>query len=555
MQWFKDRKIATKLRLGFGVMLLIIIGIGVLSYGTMRQVGMDMRKSYEHGAVPIAEAAALQKESYELRLAMLGFMRSLGDPAAMAEFEAAALKQEEAITRVGEQMAMRANTPEERILLDEWRDHWATCIMAHREVLRLGNVGDKDHAWQVLLGTGEYGARFGDHFKMPLELAARLAELKRQQTMSLAEGSYQMLTRTTTVIAGSLVGAFALALVLSFAMPRSIARPLRQLERAAAEIAQGHLDTVIATRSHDEIGWLAQAFNGMRLSLAQLLAAVQQSGIQVTSSATQMAASSKQLDAMMTEQVTSTHEVVATAAKIAANGQELVMTMQEVAGVAEDTATAAASGHNSLARMEATMQQLEAATRTLTERLAVLHDRAAAITAVITTITKVADQTNLLSLNAAIEAEKAGEYGRGFAVVAREIRRLADQTAVATLDIERIVKEMTTAVSVGVEGMAQFAHEVREGAEVIRTVSTQLTQIIRQVQALTPRFEVVHAGMQAQAQGAQQISEAMSQVSEAAHQTAAALDASTEAITQLHELSQGLHERLARFHNGHTQDS
>src|SRR5215831_16370522 len=547
MQWFKNRKIATKLRLGFGVMLLIIIGIGVLGYGTMRQVGMDMRKSYEHGAVAIAEAAALQKESYELRLAMLGFMRSLGDPAAMAEFEAAALKQEEAITRVSEQMATRANTPEERVLLDEWRDHWATCIMAHREVLRLGNVGDNDHAWQVLLGTGEYGGRYGDHFKMPLELAARLAELKRQQTMSLAEGSYQMLTRTTTVIAGSLVGAFALALVLSFAMPRSIARPLRQLERAAAEIAQGHLDAVIATRSHDEIGWLAQAFNGMRLSLAQLLAAVQQSGIQVTSAATQLAASSKQLDAMMTEQVASTHEVVATAAKIAANGQELVTTMQEVAGVAEDTAMAAASGHNSLARMEATMQQLEAATRTLTERLAVLHDRAAAITAVITTITKVADQTNLLSLNAAIEAEKAGEYGRGFAVVAREIRRLADQTAVATLDIERIVKEMRASVSAGVMGMEQFAHEVQQGVEQVRVVGMQLGEIIARVQALTPRFDTVNQGMHAQAEGAQQISEAMGQLRETVQQTAESLYESTSVIEQLNLAAQGLHDEIARF--------
>lgn len=99
--------------------------------------------------------------------------------------------------------------------------------------------------------------------------------------------------------------------------------------------------------------------------------------------------------------------------------------------------------------MEATMQQMEGATRTIAYKLAVLHDRAADITTVITTITKVADQTNLLSLNAAIEAEKAGEYGRGFAVVAREIRRLADQVAVPTLDIERMVQEMTAAVSAG----------------------------------------------------------------------------------------------------------
>jgi len=121
----------------------------------------------------------------------------------------------------------------------------------------------------------------------------------------------------------------------------------------------------------------------------------------------------------------------------------------------------------------------------------------------------------------------------------------------ATLLAERMVQEMTAAVSAGVVGVDQFAHEVRDGAEAIRTVGSQLAQIITQVQTLTPRFEVVHEGMQAQAQAAQQISGAMGQLSEAAQQTAASLHASTEAIAQLHALSQGLHERLAQLHNGH----
>jgi len=120
----------------------------------------------------------------------------------------------------------------------------------------------------------------------------------------------------------------------------------------------------------------------------------------------------------------------------------------------------------------------------------------------VTTITKVADQTNLLSLNAAIEAEKAGEYGRGFAVVATEIRRLADQTAVATYDIEQMVKEMQSAVSAGGMGMDKFSEEVRRGVNEVQQVSHQLTQIIQQVQALMPRFESVNEGMQAQATGA-----------------------------------------------------
>jgi methyl-accepting chemotaxis protein WspA len=107
-----------------------------------------------------------------------------------------------------------------------------------------------------------------------------------------------------------------------------------------------------------------------------------------------------------------------------------------------------------------------------------LNEKASNINQVVTTITKVADQTNLLSLNAAIEAEKAGEHGRGFVVVATEIRRLADQTAVASYDIEQLVKEMQSAVSSGVMGMDKFSEEVRRGVQEVEQVSGQLTQII-----------------------------------------------------------------------------
>ncbi|HSF30191.1 MAG TPA: methyl-accepting chemotaxis protein [Candidatus Tectomicrobia bacterium] len=338
-----------------------------------------------------------------------------------------------------------------------------------------------------------------------------------------------------------------IAVVLGLFFVANIRKPLRVIQQGIAAITQGHLETRIHLGRRDEWRLIEEALNLMTQHLGGLITQVQHAGIQVTTSATQLAASGKQLESTVTEQVASTNQVVATTTEIAATSQELAQTMQGIAGVADETATAAASSHAGLARMEATMQQMELATRTIAERLAAIQERAGDITSVVTTITKVADQTNLLSLNAAIEAEKAGEYGRGFAVVAREIRRLADQTAVATLQIERIVNDMRASVTAGVAGMDQFAHEVQEGVEQVRDVGTQLGQIIARVQALTPRFDTVNEGMQAQAEGAQQISEAMEQLREAVQQTATSLQESTNAIAQLNLAAQGLHDEIARF--------
>ena len=176
-----------------------------------------------------------------------------------------------------------------------------------------------------------------------------------------------------------------------------------------------------------------------------------------------------------------------------------------------------------------------------------MNEKANNISSVVTTITKVADQTNLLSLNAAIEAEKAGEYGAGFAVVAREIRRLADQTAVATLEIETMVKEMQSAVSTGVMEMDKFSKDVSTSVENVGNISEQIAKVIEQVQSLTPRFEMVNQSVEDQSKSAQQISEAMVQLSEASQQTADSLRDTNNALARLDDTAQGLQTEVSVF--------
>lgn len=316
---------------------------------------------------------------------------------------------------------------------------------------------------------------------------------------------------------------------------------------AKIQIAQGNFMSRFRMGRHDELANLISKLSDMALNLNSLIGQVQHAGVQVTSSATELAATAKQQETVMANQAESTNYVIDSVGEISKVSGELVETMQEVAAMSEDTARFASSGQNDLARMEEAIGTMEDASKSISGKLEAINEKAANITSVVTTITKVADQTNLLSLNAAIEAEKAGEYGRGFTVVAREIRRLADQTAVATLDIEQMVEEMQKAVSAGVMEMDAFIKEVRHSAEDVGRISTQLSRIIGQVQALSPRFENVNESMQFQSEKARNINKAMLKLGTEMQQTLDSLKESFLAIEQLNKAARGLQNEVSRF--------
>ena len=332
--------------------------------------------------------------------------------------------------------------------------------------------------------------------------------------------------------------------ILAQAFDRNI-QALKEMTDVAERIAAGDLMVTVTPRSERDV--LGHALANMVQRLSSLVGEVQRSGDEVNTSVNEIAGTARQQQATAAEIAATTTEIGATSKQISATSKELVRTMNEVSSVAEESASLAGSGQAGVTRMEETMRHVMDAAASINARLGVLNEKAGGINQVVTTITKVADQTNLLSLNAAIEAEKAGEYGRGFAVVATEIRRLADQTAVATYDIERMVKDIQSAVTAGVMGMDKFSEEVRRGMREVQEVGNQLSQIIHQVQALAPRFEAVSEGMHAQATGAEQITESLGQLSDAAQQTVESLRQSNQVIDGLNRATAGMRSSVSRF--------
>ena len=348
-------------------------------------------------------------------------------------------------------------------------------------------------------------------------------------------------------MAVSLIIAIFAAGLCGLLLMRAIMAPMQRIVEILDVMRTGDLSKRLNLERKDEFGAVETGFNDMMTELTALVSQAQRSSVQVTTSVTEIAATSKQQQATATETAATTTEIGATSREIAATSKDLVRTMTEVSTAADQASVAAGSGQQGLARMEETMHSVMGAAELVNAKLAILNEKAGNINQVVVTIVKVADQTNLLSLNAAIEAEKAGEYGRGFAVVATEVRRLADQTAVATYDIEQMVREIQSAVSAGVMGMDKFSEEVRRGMFEVQQVGEQLSQIIHQVQALAPRVLMVNEGMQAQATGAEQINHALVQLGDASSQTVESLRQASFAIDELSQVAVGLRSGVSRF--------
>jgi methyl-accepting chemotaxis protein WspA len=359
--------------------------------------------------------------------------------------------------------------------------------------------------------------------------------------------AFELINQQRLTIAALMTGTVILVALVALWLARTITRPIREAALVTDRVASGDLSVTCNGQAPGEAGLLLHSIRKMIADLRSLIGKIQRSSITLLSTATEIAATSRQQEQSVYDYSASANQAAAAVNEISATSQDLLKTMNEVNQVSNQTARMASTGQQSLAGMDQTMRQLAESTGSIGSKLAVISERAANINVVVTTITKVADQTNLLSINAAIEAEKAGEYGLGFLVVAREIRRLADMTAVATLDIERMVKEMQYSVSAGVMEMDKFSEQVRQVVGEVGQIGGQLGQIINSAHGLDQRFNQVTEGMRVQSQGADQIREAMSRLSEAANQTSQSLREFNKATERLREAVGSMKDEVSRF--------
>ncbi|GIZ52008.1 methyl-accepting chemotaxis protein [Noviherbaspirillum aridicola] len=598
----KHLSLHKKLYLGFGTIVALLLILLLSTYGSFQKLS-EANEWDRHTLQVLVKSNAVEATLLDIQAEYRGFLLT-GDERFLGRVDQ---NRRSLDNHLRELVRLVSDNPNQvqRVrnieqLIGTWMNDIVAPLIDRRRSLGKTATAADQVARDPLLAQG---------FRNITDIHNILEQLTEEENRLLAERreSAGSLHRTMlgTLIGGG-IACVLVALLISWLLARSVLRPLANLTGAVNQLAAGNPHARAEVYGRDEIGQVAVQFNHMAQAihdsqtrerqataelrekvdsllgvvsraaagdltgrvmvsgedaigqlgnglarmfdnLRLLLDRVQKAGIQVATSTTEIAASARQQESTGVEQAQTSVEVLSTTKEISANTAQLLKAMEEVTQVTERTTAATVSAHGGLGRMDEAMHRMVQATDSINAKLAALSEKASNINNVLTTITKVADQTNILSLNAAIEAEKAGDAGRGFSVVATEIRRLADQTSIATWDIEQMLKEMQSAVSASVMGMDKFSEEIRRSVEVSRDVGDGLKSVIDHVQKLAPRFDMVLEGMQSQAVGAQQISETMTQLNEATQQAVDALRATSEAVQQLQYAAQDLQAGVSSF--------
>jgi len=367
----------------------------------------------------------------------------------------------------------------------------------------LGTPAGKAAAFRTLAsasagGSDSIGQTFTD-----------LQVLARSKAQGAATQSRNDYGRTRLISAAAAAAALLLSAALGYLLSRGIARPLGRLDRVAGEIAGGNLaGNVDLPQGRDEVSSLSRSVHQMVNNLREFVTRIQES-------AQVLVEASQKLSAHAGETSAAASETAATVTQIAGTMEHMAKNAREVAALSTRTSEEAENGRRGVEKIAGQMEAIAEVSHNASGVVDTLSRTLDQVTSIVELITNIANQTNLLALNAAIEAARAGEQGRGFAVVADEVRKLAEQSADAGRDINQLIGKVQAESHQAVTTMAEGARQVREGTALMTEVGGSFKGIIQLVDNLAQRVGTLATATQQVSAGAENVAGA------AQHQTSA----------------------------------
>ena len=432
------------------------------------------------------------------------------------------------------------------------------------------------------LANGRLASLYEEH-RSAIDKVVQLAN----QFNSSTESSAADRIASGTIILLSIAGVTLLTLiVLGILITRQIVGPIRSLNKVATDVALGDVNVSIDVESSDEIGTLAESFrqlidyikalataaeriasndltvqvtpksekdvlgNSFKSMVANLSGVIRQltdNSTQLVSAATEIASSSEQMARGSQEQTGQTSQVSSAVEEMTATIVESSKNASEAAGQAKEAANAARAGNQVVSQTIEGMNRIAQVVQESANTVQELAKSSDKIGEIIGVIDDIADQTNLLALNAAIEAARAGEQGRGFAVVADEVRKLAERTGKATKEITDMIKGIQNDTKGAVTSMEQGINEVQQGRELADKAGESLTAIAGFAQKVMDMVQQIATAAEEQSAASEQIARSVEGIARVTKENATGVEQSAAAAEQLNRQAEGLQQIVSRF--------
>jgi len=534
--------IGNKLVIAFA---LLILGFGGLLLGTLQRFvdlqaaeGQQFQRNYEL----VTQVNQLRINLEQMRAMVL---QTANDAMRtdLANLEQDARRGSEANDRILQQLlASAANDTETgRIIdqIDRLRSQVVEARSQQLQMLRNGEVEAAAH-WQA----GEQAERL----QRINEHGLQLTELTNQRVAEALAASQQELESTQRSIFGLCLLLVGISALLAWLLSRHIAQPLAALTRLAEQIGRGEIPQTVATsKRQDEVGSLALAFADMSHYLRDMVQEINE-GISV------LASSSEEILAATSQSASSTQETATAVSEIVTTVEEVKQTAllasdksRTVTESAERTRQVAQGGFQAVDEALKGMQQIREQMQAVAESIMRLGDQTQAIGEIVATVGDLAEQSNLLGVNASIEAVKAGEAGKGFSVVAQEVKALADQSKQATAQVRGILGDIQKATTKAILLAEQGSKAVETGYERARVSGESIRTLSVSIEESTDVAQQIAATSQQQMAGMDQIASAMEYINQASQDNVAGTRQVDLAARNLHAVGLKLKTLTSRF--------
>ena len=536
----RNLNIAPRAFLGFAFIALLVIVLGVFAVSRMsiiRQSSVDM------GSTQLPSVSYLGNVTENiLRMRILSFRILVNrEPASLQEAEARIGVLNDKARQAQASYAELPAGKDEKALYQTFSTTLDNYMQAQREMLDLSRQNKVDEM-RVLINT-----RIKDGTDLMGEQLNKLVAFNLEGAKAagvIAENNYN--TAVNGIVIVSVVAAL-MTVLLAWLLTRSIVTPLNRAVQAAETIAGGNLTKTIEIDGKDEPARLLGALAAMQANLRKTIE-------QIAGSATQLGAAAEELSTVTEEASRGLQQQNNEIEQAATAVNEMTAAVEEVARNAVSTSEAssqstqaAREGRNRVVETVEAIQVMTHDVQNTSVMIEGLATQGRDIGKVLDVIRAIAEQTNLLALNAAIEAARAGEAGRGFAVVADEVRALAHRTAQSTQEIEKMVAGIQNGTGEAVSSMQQSNQRTQSTLEMARAAGVALEQITQSIHLINERNLVIASASEEQAQVSREVDRNLVNIRDLATQSAAGANQTSAATHELSRLAMDLNAMVARF--------